>query len=442
MSKKQRSSSRSIRNISAVPVRVMMLMFFLAFLLIAIQKQITVQEAYDALKKAGDAAAAAPTLDLFSFALCLIVPVMIFIGTVVLGKLLPTDPVLLSLTNFLCALGVFVLYSTAPDKGLRQCMYYGIGIAVMALCIYMVRIIKHWRAFSRIIFPIALLLLATPLVLGTEQNGAKNWIYVGGTSLQPSEMIKIPLLIILAYYMSRRKFFSWLLFCVCALAILMLQKDLGTALLYYITALLLYYASTGNLPVSLLGLGGGAGAAYLGYSMFAHVKKRVALWMNPWSDYDAGYQIIQSLVAIASGGLFGMGVGLGSPKSIPIYYTDFIFAVICEQFGMLFGFGVILVYVFIMLRGVSAAMDARTQFDSLLAMGATIILSVQAFIIIGGVIKLIPLTGVTMPFVSYGGTSMLASMGIMGLLQGVASKNKDALIREESYVSSAGEVAL
>ncbi|MDD2648312.1 MAG: FtsW/RodA/SpoVE family cell cycle protein [Eubacteriales bacterium] len=442
MKKKTRSQASRAKAMSNIPVRVMMLMFFIAFFLIALKKQINAQEAYDALKAAGDPSAVKPALDLFSFALCLIVPIMIFIGTVVLGKLLPTDPVLLSLTNFLCALGVFVLYSTAPDKGLRQCMYYGIGIGVMALCIYLVRIVKHWRTLSFIVFPIALLLLATPLVLGTEQNGAKNWIYIGGTSLQPSELVKIPLLILLAYYMSRRKFFSWMLFCLIALAVLMLQKDLGTALLYYITALLLYYASTGNLPVSLVGLGGGAGAAYLGYTMFAHVKKRVALWLNPWSDYDAGYQIIHSLVAIASGGLFGMGVGLGSPKSIPIYYTDFIFAVICEQFGMLFGFGVILVYVFIMLRGVSAAMDARNQFDSLLAMGATIILSVQAFIIIGGVIKLIPLTGVTMPFVSYGGTSMLASMGIMGLLQGVASKNKDALIREESYVSSAGEVSL
>jgi len=154
----------------------------------------------------------------------------------------------------------------------------------------------------------------------------------------------------------------------------------------------------------------------------------VAIWQNPWSDYDnAGYQIVQSLMAIASGGMFGMGLGLGYPTTIPVYHTDFIFAVICEQFGLIFGLCVLLMYVAIIWRGATTAMAARTSFHGLLAMGATLMIGLQTFVIIGGVIKLIPLTGVTMPFVSYGGTSLVSSMCLVGLLQGVASLNEDDL---------------
>lgn len=166
----------------------------------------------------------------------------------------------------------------------------------------------------------------------------------------------------------------------------------------------------------------------LGYQMFAHVKKRVAIWQNPWMYYEtSGYQIVQMLMAIASGGLFGVGLGLGAPRVIPVYFTDCIFAVICEQFGILFGVLVLVMYVILILRGSSIAVSARHSFHGLLAMGATSMLGIQTFVIIGGVLKMIPLTGVTMPFVSYGGTSMVSCMGLIGLLQGVASVNQDDL---------------
>ena len=141
----------------------------------------------------------------------------------------------------------------------------------------------------------------------------------------------------------------------------------------------------------------------------------------------SGYQIVQMLMAIASGGLFGVGLGLGAPRVIPVYFTDCIFAVICEQFGIIFGVLVLVMYVILILRGSSIAVSARHSFHGLLAMGATSMLGIQTFVIIGGVLKLIPLTGVTMPFVSYGGTSMVSCMGLIGLLQGVASVNQDDL---------------
>ena len=363
-----------------------------------------------------------------AFVLALAVPAMIWLGINFLPRLFPADKLLLSLTNFLCALGVLVLYATNPAYAYQQATYYGLGLVAMVVCIYLVRLIRHWRIPVLLMMPVSLVLLVLPLIIGRETNGARNWFYIGGLSVQPSEIVKLSLLLIISYFMSRRKLLPWLIFAVGCLGLLMLQKDLGTALMYYGVTLMLYYASSGNLLLTALGLGGGAGAAVMGYKMFAHVKKRVAIWQNPWSDYDnAGYQIVQSLMAIASGGIFGVGLGLGAPRTIPVYHTDFIFAVICEQFGVIFGLCVLLMYVAIIWRGATVAMAARTSFHGLLAMGATLMIGLQTFVIIGGVIKLIPLTGVTMPFVSYGGTSLVSSLCLVGLMQGVASLNEDDL---------------
>lgn len=357
-------------------------------------------------------------------ALAVGVPLVIRIGTSVLPEKFHMDPLLLSLTNFLCGLGVLTLYATNPAYAYLQMVYYGIGLIAMIIFIYLVRLIKSWGFLSALMIPASLALLALPLVIGQETYGAKNWFYIGSLSVQPSEIVKLSMLLILAHYMSRHRMLPWLIFSVGCLGFLMLQKDLGTALMYYGTALMMYYASSSNIVLTAVGLGGGAGAAVLGYHMFAHVKKRVAIWQNPWSDFDgSGYQIIQSLMALASGGLLGVGLGLGYPTVIPVYHTDFIFSVICEQFGLLFGLCVLAVYVAIVWRGATIAMAARYSFHGLLAMGCTALIALQTFTIIGGVIKLIPLTGVTMPFVSYGGTSLVSSLCLMGMLQGVASLN-------------------
>lgn len=391
-------------------VAAIMLFYFSAFLLVSLKEQIQWQ----------------------GLALSVIVPILIYVSTLWLPRFFPADKLLLAIANFLCALGVLILYSTdqgaGTSRGMQQAVYYGCGIVAMLFCILLVRYVRRWKFLIKLVMIGAAGLLVLPLAIGTEQNGATNWINIGGTSLQPSEMVKLALLLILSYYMSRRRMLPWLVFSVFSLGVLMLQKDLGTALIYYATTLFLFYSSTGNLPLTGLGLLGGAGAAALGYTMFAHVKKRVAIWQNPWIYYEtSGYQIVQMLMAIASGGLFGVGLGLGSPRVIPVYFTDCIFAVICEQFGILFGILVLVMYVILILRGTSIATSARHSFHGLLAMGATVMLGVQTFVIIGGVLKMIPLTGVTMPFVSYGGTSLVSCMGLIGLLQGVSSVNQDDL---------------
>lgn len=407
-------SSRFRQSLRGKPdrklVSAIMLFFFSAFLLIALKGELHWQ----------------------GFMLAAVVPLLIYIATMWLPRFFPADKLLLSIANFLCALGVLVLYSTdlikGTNYGMQQAAYYGAGIVAMLFCILLVRYIRYWRVFIYIIAVCALGLIALPLIFGTEIYGATNWVIVSGISLQPSELVKLALLLVLSYYMSRRRFWPWLVFAVTCMGILMFQADLGTALIYYMTSLLLYYASTGNLWMTGAGLLGGAASAVFGYTQFAHVKRRIAVWRNPWMDFEnTGYQIVQILMAIASGGLFGMGLGLGYPTIIPVYHTDAIFAVICEQFGIIFGVLVLVMYAILILRGAFIARSARRSFHGLLALGVTVMLGLQTFVIIGGVLKLIPLTGVTMPFVSYGGTSLVSCMGLIGLLQGVATVNQDDL---------------
>ena len=162
--------------------------------------------------------------------------------------------------------------------------------------------------------------------------------------------------------------------------------------------------------------------------MFAHVKVRVAMWRNPWSDpTDKGYQIIQALLAIGSGGLFGVGLGQGTPEKIPAYYNDFIFAVVCEQLGQAFGVLLLAVYVLLILRGVTVVARARRSFEMLLGCGVLAMLGIQTFMIVAGVIKMIPLTGVTMPFLSYGGSSLLSCMAMIGILHGASARAQENL---------------
>ncbi len=368
-----------------------------------------------------------------AISLALYMPALCWFSTMILPKFLPADRLLMALMNFLCGVGVVILYSMLPEKGTKQAMFYGLGLMVMVVCILVVRIIRSWRMLCWLIIPAGLGLLLLPLLFGSWQDGAKNWVSVPFLgSFQPSEVVKLMLLVVLAYFFSAHRTLLQMtpaiIFTGGCLGLLMLQRDLGTALMYYFTAIILFYAASGNVPLTVAGLGGGAGAAVVGYNMFAHVKVRVAMWRNPWSDaLGKGYQIIQALLAIGSGGLVGVGLGLGQPRVITAYYKDFVFAVICEQFGILFGMCVVAVYVVFIVRGISLALRSRRSFLALLALGCTSLLGVQTFVIIGGVIKLIPLTGITMPFISYGGTSMLSCMGLMGFLQGISSRVREDL---------------
>lgn len=347
----------------------------------------------------------------------------------------PIDRTLLLLVIFLMSVSLVTLKAIARSSitPAEQAVYMLLGFCAMAFGIVFIRSVRSWEKW---ILPLAVLSFAAivaPLLIGTTLNNAKNWLVYKRNgqiifSVQPSEFVKFTLIYILAASFSRN---ARLRNCIPAIAlaavlcgVLVLEGDLGAVLIYFLSTIALFYAATANLFITLGGLATGAGAAVFAYKTMSLVQSRIELYLDPWSDpQHGGYQLIQSLIAIGSGGMFGMGLGLGRPRDIPLYHSDFIFASIAEQYGLIFSILLIAVYVLILMRGLSIATNARTSFHALLAFGVVCLIGLQTFINIGGNIKLIPLTGVTLPFVSAGGTSMVAMMGGMGLLLGVSSIN-------------------
>ncbi|MCL2811382.1 MAG: FtsW/RodA/SpoVE family cell cycle protein [Clostridia bacterium] len=371
-----------------------------------------------------------PFLNTEALMLAVALPLLCWISTILLPKFVPMDQLLMALTNFLCGVGIIILYSIVPERGLRQALLFALGLGAMMAGVLFVRWIRNWKTLCWLMIPASIGLLLLPIAVGVWNNDVKNIIAMRWFgNFQPSEIVKLMAMLVLAHFFSQRRGIRRklpaLLFVAACLGVLLLQRDLGTALMYYLTALAMYFVSTGNGLISLLGLVGAAVSAVVAYHIpgFAYVRVRVAIWRNPWDTaLGSGYQIIQALMAIGSGGLWGLGLGLGLPRIIPAYHTDFIFAVICEQFGLVFGVCVVLVYVALLARGFSIALRARRSFYALLAFGCTTLLGIQTFVIIGGVIKMIPLTGITMPFVSYGGTSLVSCLTLIGFLHGVSAR--------------------
>jgi len=382
------------------------------------------------------------TIDMQAISLLALVVPAGLLTTLALPRVLPIDPLIMALTNFLCGVGMVILYTVSPERGLRQANFYVIGLAGMLVMSLIVSRVRRFKGLTVLAMLLGIGALILPLAFGEWSGGAKNWVslpFFG--SFQPSELVKLSLVLAMAYYFSaHRTVFQMMpaiLFAGACLLLLMLQRDLGTALIYYMTTLVMFYVACGNVPLTMIGLAGGAGAAAMGYKMFAHVKVRVAMWRNPWSDpLDKGYQIIQALLAIGSGGLFGVGLGQGTPEKIPAYYNDFIFAVICEQMGIVFGILLLVVYVLLVMRGVTVISRSRRSFDMLLGCGVLAMLSIQTVMIVGGVIKMLPLTGVTMPFISYGGSSLLSCMCMVGIVHGICARAQEDL--EEDVLSVKG----
>ena len=361
-------------------------------------------------------------------------PLVTGLTTVLMGRLWPVDRAILILVLFLCSLGIITLSDIArSDVTPRtQAIYALAGIFAMFVGAAFVRRWRQWKRFTPALMVLCLMALLSPYlpVVGIVKNGARNWVGFRRLSVQPSEFMKPVMIMCLAGGFANRPRFMQcvptLIFAAACCGILLMQRDLGAVLLYFLTTVLMYYAATSNAFITLSGLGMGAGAAVLAYRYIPLVQTRVALWKNPWTDpTDKGLQLVQSLIAIGSGGLFGMGLGLGRPRSIPLYYSDFIFAAITEEFGLVFAIGVLTVYVLIILRGLIVAFNARTSYHSLAAFGLVVILGLQTMLIVGGNTKLIPLTGVTLPLVCYGGSSLVSTFFSMGLLLGMSSMNAE-----------------
>ena len=378
-------------------------------------------------------------IDTQALAVLAVIAPLGLITTLVLPRALPVDALIMALTNFLCGVGIVILYTVSTDRGVRQTVFYVAGLAVMLTMSGIVLRVRRYKGLTLLAMALGIAALLLPLAFGEWYAGAKNWVslpLIG--SFQPSELVKLSIVLALAYYFSAHRtvwqMMPAIVFSAACLALLMLQRDLGTALIYYLTTLVMFYVACGNMPLTMIGLGGGAAAAIMGYRMFAHVKVRVAMWRNPWRDpLGSGYQIIQALLAIGSGGLFGVGLGQGTPEKIPAYDNDFIFAVICEQMGLVFGLLVLAVYLLLIARGVTVIGRSRRSFEMLLGCGVLAMLGIQTFMIVGGVIKMIPLTGVTMPFLSYGGSSLVSCMAMIGILHGISARAREDM--EEAVLS-------
>jgi len=353
------------------------------------------------------------------------------------------DPYLLPITALLSTLGLVVLYRLNEDLALRQSMWLVVGLVAFLLVLALVRNLNFLYRYRLVIGILGLLFLLVTAIFGREINGARLWVDFGPINFQPAELGKILLVVFFAAYLvdirealsvSTRRIlgislppFRYLapLLIVWALSMVLLifVKDLGTSLLFFGALLVLIYVATGRFFYVLVGLVLFFAGATLLYYLFPHVQLRVDIWLDPWQDpSNKGYQIVQSLFALAEGGLFGRGLGEGylilqsGRTIIPNLETDFIFSAIGEELGLVGAVGIILLYLIFTYRGLRVAVQAKQDFPRLLATGLTSIFALQAFLIIGGVIKLIPLTGITLPFVSYGGSSIVANFVLLALL--------------------------
>lgn len=317
----------------------------------------------------------------------------------------------------------------------RQLIWFAIGILITAALPFIFNIIPRLDKLKYVYIGISIALLVATSIFGAIKGGAKNWITFGNISFQPSEIMKILFILYLASEFSVIKNFKQLIVPAILSSILVIglvtQTDLGGALIFFMTFMVMIYIATQSDLLFLSGLVFASFASVLGYKLFSHVRVRVEIWRDPWIDIEGkGWQIAQSLFAIGTPSIFGSGLTRGLPTSIPVVESDSIFAAICEEFGVIMGLLMLAMLLIVFYYCAKIALSTYNRFLALLAAGSTSLLCFQTFLIIGGITKLIPLTGVTLPFVSYGGTSVVISFIIIGVLQWIATLNAKQSMQE------------
>lgn len=321
-------------------------------------------------------------------------------------------------------IGFIILGRLKYDYAIRQLLMAAIA---MGFCLLVPLFIERFTIWEKIGWQYALvgiLFLLLVFVIGVEKYGAKNWISFGGVAIQPSEFVKIIYVFFIASLLSKTTQFKNVIAITAVAAVhvvvLVVERDLGAALIYFVTYLMVLYVATMKVGYLLAGVGAGAAASVVAYHLFSHVQVRVMAWSDPWSHINnQGYQICQSLFAIGTGGLFGMGLGQGLPSSVPVVESDFIFSAISEELGGIFSVCLILVYISCFIMFVNIAMKMKKRFYKLTAFGLSVVFIFQVFLCIGGATKFIPSTGVTLPLISYGGSSIMTTIIIFSIIQGM-----------------------
>ncbi len=347
------------------------------------------------------------------------------------------DPAILPVVFTLSGIGITFVTRLQPDASLGQVIFLFLGVALMVGTLAVVKNLEVIKRYKYVLGIAGIILLVLPMFIGTEIFGSKLWIKIGGFQFQPGEFAKVLIVLFLAGYLAEnRELLSisnrtvlgikfprlrllyplFIVWGVCLLVVAF-ERDLGSALLFYTIFLIMLYVATGRVSYVIIGLALLAVGAFGMYQIMSHVQVRVAIWLNPFSDaQNLGYQIVQSLFSLADGGLAGVGIGKGMADIIPVVASDMIFAAIGEEMGLLGGSAVLLLFMLFAVRGLTTAARAKSDLAAFSAAGLTAAISFQAFTIVGGVTKLIPLTGVTLPFMSQGGSSLLASFVIVALL--------------------------
>lgn len=339
---------------------------------------------------------------------------------------------------FLLDTGLIELQRLNPSLAKKQLVWITFGTAIMLMIPFVFRLIPRFEVFENLYIVLSYILILSTLLIGSSAYGSQNWIKIGNIGFQPSEIVKFLFIFYIASVFRRRVEVKHLLktgiLSAGIVLLLVVQNDLGGALIFFLTYMTLLYIATSNILLFFAGMGTASVAAIFAYLRFAHVRVRVAAWKNPWEDFNGGgYQIIQSLFAISTWGIFGSGLTKGMPESIPVVERDFIFSAICEEFGLIFALGIVGIFVLIFFRGIKIAIRCKRRYYSLIAAGIIIMFAFQSFIIIGGVIKLIPMTGVTLPFVNYGGSSVIVSIMMIGILQWINSYYEEHSRRGGEY---------
>ena len=325
---------------------------------------------------------------------------------------------------FLLTTGLIMLWRLDQNLASRQLIWFFVGAFAMFLVPLFLKLIPKFEKLEPLYLIAGLGLLCLPFLFGTPEYGALRSVNIGPLGFQPSEMVKFLFVFYLASAFRKNKgLLHVIMLCAVSavyIGILVMQTDLGSALIFFMTFMVMMYVSTGSELLFFAGMGAASAASMVAYRLFWHVRVRVAIWQDPWADvHGIGHQVVQSLFAIATWGLLGSGLTLGMPQRVPVVARDMMFAAICEELGSLFGIGLIGVYIMIFYRGAHIALRCRRKYYSLLAVGFTAMMAFQTFLILGGTINLIPLSGVTMPFVSYGGSSVTVSLLMIGIVQWV-----------------------
>jgi cell division protein FtsW (lipid II flippase) len=369
----------------------------------------------------------------------------IYMGLIVCGLITATqilirkfysqgDKFLITFACILSVIGIAILYRLDTSVAIKQLILFTAGIIVFIVLVVAIPDIREFVKYKKIYMIATLAIMPTALLAHQEVYGATNWITIGGIGIQPSEFGKIIFVIYLAAALhdyedknNIREDFKQLwqpaLVVAFCLGCLVAQKDLGSALIFFGIALTMVYIATGKKKYVLICFALFVVGAFVAYKLFAHVRLRISVWRDPWKYVDkGGYQIVQGLYAISSGGMFGSGLGQGYPGFMPVNTSDLIFAVICEELGMVFGLGIMLIYFLFFYRGMRAAFRVTDRFSMLNTVGFSTMIACQVLVIIGGVFAVIPLTGITLPLISAGGSSIITMFFALAILQKISEE--------------------